>query len=257
MATRSTHSTQPHIIYGTVVHKYKLLICCGLSLLGVFASAETPQEARIRKMVQPKLGQNIQVDSVKKTPYAGLFEVRTNGDIFYTDEKTDYLIIGRVVETKTYQDLTKARVEEINAINFSELPFDSAIKIVKGHGKRVMAIFADPNCVYCKNLHRITQKIDNVTIFIFLLNIVSPDSAAISRQIWCSRDPRKAWDNQMLGITLVQETASDCVAPHEKILALGKKLKIKGTPTIYFSDGSRAAGFDDANALEAKLISIK
>lgn len=239
------------------MYKFKSLMCCGLNLISLFASAETPQEARIRKMVQPKLGQNIQVDSVKKTPYAGLFEVRTNGDIFYTDEKTDYLIIGRVVETKTYQDLTKARVEEINAINFADLPFESAIKIVKGNGKRLMAIFADPNCIYCKNMHRVMQKIDNVTVFIFLLNIVSEDSAAISRQIWCSRDPRKAWDNQMLGIKLEQTSAPDCIAPHEKILALGKKLKIKGTPTIYFADGTRAAGFDDANALEAKFLSVR
>lgn len=232
------------------------LFCC-LSLISTTVIAETNLEARIKKLVAPKLGPNIKVDSVTKTPYAGLFEIRTNGDIFYTDEKTNYLIIGRVVDTKTYQDLTKARVEEINAIRFADLPFESAIKIVKGNGKRVMAIFADPNCSYCKNLHRILQKIENVTIHLFLLNIVSEESASVSQQIWCSRDPQQAWDRQMTGNKIEQTITVDCTAPNEKIIALGKKLKIKGTPTIYFADGTRAAGFDDAKTLETKLASVK
>ena len=30
-----------------------------------------------------------------------------------------------------------------------------------------------------------------------------------------------------------------CTAPHEEILELGKKLKVTGTPTIFFADGTR------------------
>ena len=235
----------------------KQLIACGIVLWSANALAETSLEARIKKLVEPKLGPNIKVDSVTKTPYAGLYEIRTNGDIFYTDEKTDYLIIGRVIETKTYQDITKARVEEINAIHFSDLPFESAIKIVKGNGKRVIALFADPQCSYCKSLHRVLQKVDNITVHLFLLNILNDESAGISKQIWCSRDPQKAWDAQMLGVKIEQAITTECNPPNEKILSLGKKLKIKGTPTIYFSDGTRAAGFDDAKSLEAKLASVK
>lgn len=239
------------------MHTTKTWLFFALSLLCSISVAETPLEARIKKLVEPKLGPNIKVDSVTKTPYAGLFEIRTNGDIFYTDEKTDYLILGRVIDTKSYQDLTKARVEEINAIHFADLPFESSIKMVKGNGKRIIALFADPNCSYCKSLHRILQKIDNITIHLFLLNIVSEDSASISKQIWCSRDPQKAWDNQMTGLKNEQVIAPECNTPHEKIIALGKKLKIKGTPTLYFSDGTRAAGFDDVKSLEAKLASVK
>jgi thiol:disulfide interchange protein DsbC len=235
----------------------KSLMIFMLGLMTSFAIAETSQEAQIRKLIEPKMGVNIKVDSVSKTPYAGLYEVRTNGEIFYTDEKADYLIIGRVVDTKTYKDLTKARVDEINAVNFLDLPLDSAIKIVKGNGKRVMAIFEDPNCPYCKNLHRTLQTVDNVTIYVFLLNIVTEESAAKSKNIWCSADPKKAWEELMLNNKLAPVAAPACTTPNDKILALGKKLRIVGTPTIYFADGSRAGSVADANALEIRLAAVK
>lgn len=225
--------------------------------LSNMAYAETNQEAQIKKLIEPRMGVNIKVDAVRKTPYAGLFEVQTNGDIFYTDEKAQYLIIGRVVDTKSYKDLTKMRVDEINAVNFLDLPFESAIKFVKGNGKRVMAIFEDPNCPYCKNLHRTLQSIDNVTVYVFMLNIVTEESAARSKNIWCSADPKKSWEEMMLEGKVAAVAATDCSTPNDKILALGKKLRIVGTPTIYFADGSRAGSIADAKALEARLASVK
>src|SRR5207247_6542948 len=123
------------------------------------------QEANVKKMIEPRLGEGAKVDSVTKTPYSGLYEVRTNGDIIYTDEKAEYLFVGRVLDTKTYQDYTKARIDEINKVKFSDLPFDSALKTVKGNGKRTIAVFEDPNCGYCKRFRHTLQETDNVTVY--------------------------------------------------------------------------------------------
>ncbi|HEX2604799.1 MAG TPA: thioredoxin fold domain-containing protein, partial [Oxalicibacterium sp.] len=49
----------------------------------------------------------------------------------------------------------------------------------------------------------------------------------------------------------------NCTAPHEQVLELGKRMRVTGTPTIIFADGSRIPGAIDAKALEAKLSSIK
>jgi thiol:disulfide interchange protein DsbC len=242
---------------GEVMDSIKYLVIYALCSLSAMASAESTQEAQIKKLIEPRMGVNIKVDAVRKTPYAGLFEIQTNGDIFYTDEKAQYLIIGRVVDTKTYKDLTKMRVDEINAVNFLDLPLESAIKFVKGNGKRVMAIFEDPNCPYCRSLHHTLQSIDNVTVYVFMLNIVMEDSAARSKNIWCSADPKKSWEDMMLEGKVAPTAAADCATPNEKILALGKKLKILGTPTIYFADGSRAGNIAEAKLLEARLASAK
>jgi thiol:disulfide interchange protein DsbC len=221
------------------------------------ALAQSAQETVIKKAIEPRLGDGVKVDSVTKTPYGGLFEVRVGGDIFYTDAKGDYLFIGRIVDTKTFQDYTKARVDEINKIKFADLPFDSAIKMVKGNGKRVMAVFEDPNCGYCKRLRHTLAEMDNVTVYTFMYNILSEDSVVKSRNIWCSADRAKAWDDWMIDGKAAATAPANCTAPHERILALGQKMKITGTPTIFFTDGTRIPGAVDGKALESKLASIK
>ncbi|TFW32177.1 DsbC family protein [Massilia horti] len=219
--------------------------------------AETPNEARIRKLVEPRMGVNVKVDAVTKTPYGGMYEVRTNGDIFYTDETARYLFVGKVVDLTTLKDLTRARADELAAIRFSELPLALAIKTVKGDGKRVMAVFEDPNCPYCKKLHETLRGIDNVTVYTFLLNILSDDSAAKSRNIWCAADRGQALSLWMDEGKAAPAAPAGCVAPNERVLALGQKLHVAGTPTIYFADGSRTGSAFDAASLEARLNAAK
>lgn len=235
----------------------KAAIAALLSLAVVTAFAETAQEAAVRKAIEPRLGDDAKVAAVSKTPYSGLFEVQVNGDIIYTDAKAQYLFVGRVIDTKTYQDYTKARLDEINKVAFSGLPLEVAMKQVKGNGKRVIAVFEDPNCGYCKRFRQTLEGMTDITVYTFMYNILSPDSIAKSRNVWCSADRNKAWDDWMLNGKVPTAASDTCTAPHEKVLALGQSMKVTGTPTIIFTDGSRIPGAIDAKALEAKLASVK
>ena len=158
------------------MNKLKLSVAFGLMLASAAALAESPQEASIKKLIQPRLGDGAAVDSVTKTPYSALFEVRVGSEIFYTDAQAKYLFVGRILDANTTEDYTKARVDELSKIKFSDLPFESALKTVKGNGKRVIAVFEDPNCGYCKRFERDLQKVDNVTIHMFLIPILGRDS---------------------------------------------------------------------------------
>jgi len=237
--------------------KIKLVLAVTLGLTAAASFGETTQEAAVKKLIEPRLGQGAKVDSVVKTPYSGLYEVRTGGDIIYTDEKAKYLFVGRVIDTQTYQDYTKQRVDEISKIKFTDLPLASAVKMVKGDGKRVIAVFEDPNCGYCKRFRHTLQEMNNVTVYTFMYNILAPDSATKSKNIWCTADPAKAWDDWMLNGKAAAAAPASCNAPNEKVLALGQKMKITGTPTIFFTDGSRIPGAIDAKALETKFAAIK
>jgi thiol:disulfide interchange protein DsbC len=237
--------------------KRKLALLLATSLIASCVGAETSVEANIKKAIEPRLG-GAKIESVRETPYAGLYEVRVAGDILYTDKKGQYLILGHVYDAKTSQDLTRASIDEMNKITFSDLPLKDAIKQVKGNGKRVMAIFEDPNCGYCKRLRQTTlRNMDNVTIYTFLYNILSPDSAEKSRAVWCSPDRAKAWDDWMVNGKLPPAPPANCQAPNDQVLALGHKLHIQGTPSIFFTDGTRIPGAADQKMLEAKLASIK
>jgi thiol:disulfide interchange protein DsbC len=222
-----------------------------------FTFAQTDTEATIKKALAPRLGEGVQIDSVTRTPYSGLYEVRIGSDIFYTDVKGEYLFLGRIVDTKTFQDHTKARLDEINRISFTDLPFDSALKTVRGKGERVIAVFEDPNCVYCKRFRQTLSEMDNITVYTFMYNILSEDSTVKSRNVWCSADRSKAWDDWMLKGKVPAAAPASCTAPNDAVFALGQRLKITGTPTIFFTDGSRIPGAVDSKALEGKLASIK
>lgn len=233
-----------------------LLLAMGLMVSCV--DARTSVEKTIKKNIEPKLGEGVKIDSVRKTPYAGLYEIRAGGDILYTDSKGKYLFVGQVFDPKTARNLTRERIDEINRIKWSDLPLQQALKMVKGDGKRVMAIFEDPNCGYCKRFRATTlMELDNVTVYTFMLNILSPDSIAKSNSIWCAPDRNKAWDDWMLDGKLPPPAPAACKTPHEDISALGRKLRIDGTPAIFFTDGSRIAGAVDAATLETRFAKIK
>src|SRR5438067_4943873 len=129
----------------------KLALLLATGLVTSCVGAENAVESNIRKAIEPRLN-GAKIESIKETPYGGLYELRVAGDVLYTDKTGAYLFIGHVYDAKSTRDLTRERIDDINKVKFSDLPLDSAIKQVKGNGKRVIAVFEDPNCGHCKRL---------------------------------------------------------------------------------------------------------
>ena len=130
--------------------------------------------------------------------------------------------------------------------------------MVKGDGKRVIAIFEDPNCGYCKQFRKTTLKdVDNITVYTYMLNILSEESAVKSRNVWCAPDRNKAWDEWMLNNKVPAATDPKCVNPNDEVLELSRKIRVNATPAIFFADGSRISGAIDTKSMEAKLKTIK
>jgi thiol:disulfide interchange protein DsbC len=155
------------------------------------------------------------------------------------------------------KNTTEERMRKLTAIKFSELPLERAIKQVRGNGKRVMATFEDPNCGYCKRLAKDLLKLENATVYTFLLPILSEDSLKKSRQIWCSSDRAKAWNDWMVdGKTPAGKEDCDTSAV-DKNREFASKLKITGTPTIFFADGERVPGAMPIDRIEQKLSAAK
>ena len=186
----------------------------------------------------------------------GLYEVRVGTDVFYTDAQGNYLIQGELIDTQARRNLTEDRIKALTAVKFSDLPLNDAIKVVQGKGERHIAVFADPNCGYCKRFERDMQSVDNVTMHVFLIPILSPDSVEKSRNIWCAKDQAKAWQDYMLKGEKSTSATCDTKAL-ERNLAFAHKYKITGTPTIIFTDNTRVPGAISAKDVEKRLISAK
>jgi thiol:disulfide interchange protein DsbC len=226
-------------------------------LLACTLGASFAQEAVIRKNLAERLPNLPKIDEVSKTPMNGLYELRINdSDIFYTDAEGNFLIQGSLMDTKARRNLTEERVDKLSAIDFDALPLKDAFTIVRGNGKRKMAVFEDPNCGYCKRFERDLQKVSDVTVYMFLYPILSPDSTDKSKNIWCTKDKGKAWQDMMVRDQSVPAGKCDTAAI-DRNLAFGKKHKITGTPTIFFADGSRVPGAIAAAQVEKQLTEAR
>lgn len=194
------------------------------------------------------------VSSVKKTPYSGLYEVYLDGQLVYVDSRAKYVFSGDVIDLKTRRNLTQARLNQLQAIDWNSLPLNNAIKMVKGNGARKLAVFSDIDCPYCRKFEAELAKVDNITVYTFLYPIegLHPRAVQTSKQIWCAPDRNKAWDDYISSGS-VPNNDGRCTNPVEATIALGNKLKVSGTPTIIFADGQRVPGMVPAAQLERLL----
>ena len=234
----------------TLVRNLLLAACT----LGAVVAA-TAGEAEIRKNLPVRIPQFPPIDEVSKAPIPGLYEVRVNGSqIFYTDEQGNYLIQGNLIDVKTRKNLTEERVEKLSAVAFDQLPLKDSIKIVRGNGKRKLAVFEDPNCGYCKRFEKDMKTVDNVTVYLFLYPVLGPDSTVKSRDIWCSKDKGKAWGDWMESSARPVTAPGSCdVTALQRNVDFGRKYNITGTPTLIFSDGTRTPGAIPAEQVEKQL----
>jgi thiol:disulfide interchange protein DsbC len=214
------------------------------------------QEAAIRKALAERIPNLPKIDEITRAPVPGLYEVRFGGtEIIYTDAEGKFVIQGSILELRTMTDLTQARIDKLTAIDFSALPLKDAMVVKQGSGARRLAVFADPNCGYCKRFERDLASLKDVTVYTFLIPILGPDSNAKSRDIWCAKDPARAWRAWMLENTLPAKAGDKCDDDAiERNLALARKHRVNGTPAMVFEDGTRKPGALPAAEVEKLLV---
>jgi len=235
-----------------VFSKWALIVATTVLSLG----SAVAQEAAIRKNLSERLPNLPKIDEVSKTPMNGLFEIRMGNEVMYSDADGSFLIQGALIDVKQKRNLTEERMEKLSAIAFDQLPMKSAFTQVRGNGKRKLAVFADPNCGYCKRFEKDLQKLDNVTIHHFLYPILGEDSRTKSRNIWCAKDKAKVWNDWMINGT-TPATANCDASAVDTVVEFGKKNRITGTPMLLFADGTRVPGAVPMAQVEKMLADIK
>ena len=217
------------------------LLAAALACVSLAAFAD---ESDVKKAVEAKLGK---VEKIARAPMAGIWEVTVDGQIFYADDKATYLIFGNLLEMKTGKNITAER-------QFNSLPLDLAVKQVRGSGKNVMVTFEDPNCGYCKKLAKDILTLKDVTVYTFLYPVLGDDSYEKSKAIWCAPDKAKAWTDWMTAGKALPAVPAKCdTAGLDKSAQLGRKLRINGTPAIFFTGGERVGGYIPAAEIEKRF----
>jgi len=199
-----------------------------------------------------RLSPNFRVDAIKPLDtIPGLYEIRSGDNIFYTDATGDYLISGHIYSTQHRKDLTAARLEDINRVDWNKLPLKDAV--VSGNPKGTpVAIFTDPDCPFCRQLETELPKTKGLKVYTFLFPLAQlhPEARAKAEAIWCSKDQHKTLQDIMLnGTALNRIKSSICKTPIDNNLNLGTSLGIHATPTLIAHDGRKHAGGMSAEQL--------
>lgn len=236
-----------------------MLIQIALVLCAVLApiTQAFADEAAVRRGFQARFP-DMKIESVARTPFPGLYEVVFDGQVVYTDDKLAFLMSGNLFDLRNPQErnLTRERRDQIATSALSKAQ-GNAIKRVRGNGKRVVYTFEDPNCGYCKELQKELNKMTDITVYTFLLPILSPDSVEKSKAVWCSRDRSRAWDDLMNKGSLAANAPKNCATPLEENQELAKRFGVRGTPAVYLANGQQVGGYLPADKLEQALSAVK
>jgi thiol:disulfide interchange protein DsbC len=228
-----------------------------VAALGLSAAAQA-DDAAVRSQLKQTLEQRfpIKIDVVQPAPFSGMYEVIAGEQVAYADPSGDYLIVGRLMDTRTRHDLSEEHLDARNSIEFHALPFDKAIKIVRGNGERQLAVFADPDCPYCQQLEKNLQTLTNITVYVFLfpLETEHPNATAHAHAIWCARDRSAAWSDWVIGRKAPAAASGPCAAdPIGAIEKLGESLRVHATPTLFLENGQRIGGYIPLEQLQKQL----
>lgn len=175
-------------------------------------------------------------------------------NIAYVDESGRYFLFGHLYDMQAQRDVTAEHKGTLARIDFASLPLEDAIKEVRGNGARVLAIFSDPDCPYCKRLEADLRELSDVTLYTFLMPLAALHPAARDKAVavWCAKDRVKAWHDTMWQDQTLFHT--DCPHPVERNIALGERLGIAGTPTLIAADGRVLPGAANKAQVEAWLV---
>lgn len=224
--------------------KSSVLAAFALAIASTVAMGDTPDPAATAMLQKLKqLYPGTRFTRVTGTPIEGVYEVVMGQNIAYVGGDGRHFLFGRLFDMRTQRDLTADKLAAAKPstptpeVNFATLPLDDAMKMVKGDGSRVLAVLSDPRCPYCKTLDEELAKLDNVTLYVFLLPWLGPESRPAAEALWARAMPDRASDTAVL----------------DRNLALASKLGLRGTPMLIAGDGRVSEGARSAQALEAWL----
>ncbi len=219
-------------------------------LLAALAMSSTPALANV-DTVKANLKQqhpNLDIQNIQATEMRGIYSGSMQGQVVYLNEDAKHILAGSMIRLSDQQNLTKALLVQQNSIDWKKLPLQDALKTVRGTGKRQLVIFSDPNCPYCKQLEVELKKLNDVTIYTFILPLKA-QSVRPSQQVYCEANPAQAWED-LIAKSLSPRASQPCANPIQRNLKLAKSLGLNGTPAIIFSNGFKVMGAYPAAQIE-------
>ncbi len=209
-----------------------LFAACALMAAPAFA-AKDPTSQVLEEL--RKINPSVPVDAVSKTDMDGIYEVVSNGQVFYFHLKTKTVILGNMI--RDGRSLTMQRQAELQALLLKGIPLDKAVKV--GNGPNEVIAFSDPDCPFCRKAEDWLKTRTDITMYVFLFPLpMHPDAPKKSRNILCAKDQGAVyretmegkWDKNFELPKGCEEKAAPLLDVHMK---WGQKVGVRGTPAFW------------------------
>jgi thiol:disulfide interchange protein DsbC len=222
------------------------LLALGLGIaLNVYAGGPVAAAAGAEAMARQLRAQypTTRIDSVAPSPVPGLYEVVMGKNVAYVEPTGRYFVFGRVWDMQQRRDTTADRLGSIDKVDVAKLPRDQALTWVRGNGRRVLHVLADPQCGYCRQLERTLAQLDDVTVHVYVLPILGAESRRIAEGVWCAPRREQAWRAWMVDGTRPPAPPEGCRADGlDQVERAASALGVQATPTLFSGDGRKRAG---------------
>ena len=212
------------------------------------ATAKQTSENNMTDLLRLRLG-NRNVSDPVKTPVDGIYQTQFGNQYAYLTQDGRYIFIGKLIDLETGKNLTdiargKTAIAELNKVSLE----DKVIFPAKGEEKAVLNVFTDTTCPYCKKLHEQVGKLQEAGISIHYLPYPrggrqGPGYESL-KQVWCAEDKLEAMGIAK-GLDIGDLPAGDCEKGNfvDQGYALGNRVGVKGTPSLFKSNGENIEGY--------------
>lgn len=188
---------------------------------------------------------------VLESTIPGLFEVITDGQIYYVDETVQFLVDGNLIRLSDRANLTDARLGRIHMTMIQDMDEkDMLIYEAENESDRSITVFTDISCGFCRRLHAeidtLLEEGVRVRYLLFPRAGLGSQGHKDLESVWCADNPQEAMTIAKAGGQIDPKT---CDNPIEAHVALAERLGLRGTPLIYTDGGEKVPGYREASTL--------
>lgn len=197
---------------------------------------------------------SIKPDSITESPIKGLYEVIVGARLFYVSEDGKFLVHGSIMDLKTREDLSDARLASVRLKALDHLGRDNLIVFKPKIEKHFIYVFTDIDCGYCRKLHSEIENYlrEGIEVRYLFFPRAGKDSESYQKAVtvWCAKDRNAALTRAKTGESLAIKT---CPNPIDQHMALASAMGASGTPMIVTDKGVIIPGFVPPKELAKEL----
>ena len=182
--------------------------------------------------------------AVATTPVPGLYEVRVRGEFVYVTADGRFFLHGDLYESRGRRNLTESSRREDRLEVVDAIEPDTFIVFAPSKPKHTVTVFTDVDCPFCAKFHLEVPELNKLGVRVryaaWPRTPPGTESYARSVSVWCADEPHQALTDAKAGREIEPATCDNPVQEH---FEAGRKVGVRGTPTIVTEDGEVIGGY--------------